>query len=79
VDVVYLEKSNWKYEGSTASNEGGGRTHTFGVRSPSKLIKQANAIAYMLPGIKLKRGRPILMEEMVSDSAPPNKMGKKMT
>ena len=77
VDVVYLEKSNWKYEGSTASQEGGGRTHTFGVSSPSKVIKQADAIAYEVSGLRLKGGRPILVEDQISDSAPPNTMGKK--
>lgn len=77
VDVVYLEKSNWKYEGSTASQEGGGRTHTFGVSSPSKVIKQTEAIAYELSGITLKGGRPILMEEQISNSAPSNTIGKK--
>lgn len=72
VDVVFLEESNWKYEGSSASDEGGGRTHTFGVRTPAKVLK--DAAAYVLPGITLKGGRPILMEELPRDSAPPNKM-----
>lgn len=31
VDVVYLNKGDWKYEGSKAGSKGGGRTHTFGV------------------------------------------------
>lgn len=76
VDVVFLEKNDWKYEGSTASDTGGGRTHTFGVRQPAKVLK--DCAAYALSGIKLKGGRPILMEDMISDSAPPNMIGKKI-
>jgi hypothetical protein len=60
VDVVYLEKTDWKYEGSTAGDEGGGRTHTFGVRKPASLLR--TAAAYSVPGIVLKGGRPILSE-----------------
>ena len=76
VDVAFLEKRNWRYEGSTASDAGGGRTHTFGVRKPAKTLK--DCAAYELAGIKLKGGRPILMEEMASNSAPPNTKGKKI-
>ncbi len=32
VDVVFLAKSDWKYEKSGAGEAGGGRTHTFGVK-----------------------------------------------
>jgi hypothetical protein len=39
VDVVFLEKTDWKYEKSGAGDTGGGRTHTFGVKSPSKKLK----------------------------------------
>ena len=35
VDVVFLEKSDWKYEKSKAGASGGGRTHTFGLRNPA--------------------------------------------
>ncbi len=38
VDVVYLKKEDWKYEGSKAGSGGGGRTHTFGVRNPKTMI-----------------------------------------
>ena len=38
VDVVFLEKTDWKYEGSTAGASGGGRTHTFGLRSPAQKL-----------------------------------------
>jgi len=39
VDVVLLEKSDWKYEKSRASNAGGGRTHTFGVKNPATKLR----------------------------------------
>ena len=38
VDVAFLDRADWKYEGSTAGQAGGGRTHTFGVRNPSKRL-----------------------------------------
>jgi hypothetical protein len=60
VDVVYLEKTDWKYEGSTAGDEGGGRTHTFGVKKPATILK--DAAAYKLSSIVLKGGKPVLAE-----------------
>jgi hypothetical protein len=39
VDVVFLEKGDWKYEGSRAGSGGGGRTHTFGLKNPAKKLK----------------------------------------
>jgi hypothetical protein len=39
VDVVFLEKSDWKYEKSTAGSGGGGRTHTFGLAKPAAILK----------------------------------------
>jgi hypothetical protein len=39
VDVVFLKKSDWKYEGSTAGAGGGGRTHTFGLSNPASKLK----------------------------------------
>jgi hypothetical protein len=38
VDVVYLEKTDWKYEKSGAGTSGGGRTHTFGVKSAAQKL-----------------------------------------
>jgi len=57
VDVVYLEKSDWKYEGSSASAGGGGRTHTFGVKEPAK--KLAGTAVYRRSGITLRGGKPV--------------------
>jgi hypothetical protein len=39
VDVVFLEKADWKYEKSTAGTAGGGRTHTFGLWKPASVLK----------------------------------------
>lgn len=60
VDVVFLTKEDWKYEGSTASSRGGGRTHTFGLRSPSEKLR--GAAAYALPGIVLRGGKPVVAD-----------------
>lgn len=57
VDMVYLTKENWKYEGSTAGATGGGRTHTFGVVKPARLLK--GKAAYARPDIKLSGGKPV--------------------
>lgn len=35
---VFLEKSDWKYEKSSAGDTGGGRTHTFGVKNAAKKL-----------------------------------------
>ncbi len=74
VDVVFLEKKDWKYEPSKAGGGGGGRTHTFGVRSPAEKLR--DAAAYVLKGIELKGGRPVLMDKLPRNSAPPNKVTK---
>jgi hypothetical protein len=60
VDVIFVEKGHWKYEGSNASKEGGGRTHTFGVTTPALRLK--NSAAYTVPGIVLRGKRPVLIE-----------------
>src|SRR6266567_4492784 len=60
VDVVFLTANDSKYEGSKAAEGKGGRTHTFGVANPSK--KLAGAAAYVLPGIAIKNGKPVLAE-----------------
>jgi len=75
VDVVFLEKGDWKYEMSKAGAGQGGRTHTFGIKSPAEKLK--DCAAYMLEGIELKGGRPVLMERLPRDSAPPNKPTRK--
>ncbi|MGH7879612.1 MAG: hypothetical protein ACREQD_08960, partial [Candidatus Binataceae bacterium] len=58
VDVVFIRKEDWKYEGSKAGAAGGGRTHTFGLREPAAKLRNAGVFA--LPAIILKGGKPIL-------------------
>jgi hypothetical protein len=60
VDVVFLEKKDWKYEGSKAGARGGGRTHTFGISNPATKLR--NAAAYVNRNVILKGGKPIMAE-----------------
>lgn len=57
VDIVYLTKNDWKYEGSTAGTGGGGRTHTFGVVKPARALK--NSAVYLRSDLKLSGGKPV--------------------
>lgn len=61
VDIIYLGKTDWKYEGSRAGATGGGRTHTFGLKKASKKLR--GAIVFQLPGIKLVGGKPTPVDE----------------
>jgi hypothetical protein len=58
VDVCFLNEADWKYEGSKAGEGKGGRTHTFGVKQPSKKFQKA--IVYELPSLIIRRGKPTL-------------------
>ena len=58
VDIPFLRAEDWKYEGSRAAQGRGGRTHTFGVRNPARVV--AKGIVYQSPGIVLRGGKPIL-------------------
>ena len=60
VDVAFLDKDDWKYEMSKAGTGRGGRTHTFGVSSPAKKLK--DCAAYVFEGVELKGGKPVLKE-----------------
>ena len=57
VDVVFLEKSDWKYEKSSAGEKGGGRTHTFGVRNAATKLK--NCAIYQRKDVVIRGGKPI--------------------
>ena len=57
VDVVSLEKADWKYERSSAGKKGGGRTHTFGVKNVAAKLK-GKAI-YQRHDVILRGGKPI--------------------
>jgi hypothetical protein len=55
-DIVYLQKTDWKYEGSRASESGGGRTHTFGVKEPAKRLH--GCAVFRRGDIVLSGGKP---------------------
>lgn len=57
VDVVFLTKEDWKYEGSKAGVTGGGRTHTFGVKGPAKKLR--GTAVYKRKDIIVKGGKPV--------------------
>ena len=57
VDVVFLVKDDWKYERSTASSSGGGRTETFGVKCPATRLR--NAAVYRREDIVIRGGKPV--------------------
>lgn len=57
VDMVFLEKSDWKYEGSGAGTEGGGRTHTFGVQNAARKLNGKSV--YARKDVWIKDGKPV--------------------
>lgn len=60
VDIPFLRRENWKYEGSKAGEGRGGRTHTFGIKNAKQVI--SGGVVYQAPGVRLYRGRPTLVE-----------------
>jgi hypothetical protein len=57
VDVVFLEKHDWKYERSSAGDAGGGRTHTFGVKQAAKKLR--GTAVYQRKAMIIRDGKPI--------------------
>jgi hypothetical protein len=57
VDVVFLGKTDWKYEKSSAGEKGGGRTHTFGVKEPAKKLR--GCAVYQRTDVVIRDGKPI--------------------
>jgi hypothetical protein len=57
VDIVFLDKRDWKYEKSSAGKAGGGRTHTFGVRNAAKRL--AARAVYQRKDVIIRDGKPI--------------------
>lgn len=57
VDVAFLNRDDWKYEGSKAGSRGGGRTHTFGLRNPAKRLK--GKAVYQRSDVVLVRGKAV--------------------
>lgn len=57
VDIVFLDKADWKYERSSAGEEGGGRTHTFGVRNAAR--KLHGKAVYRRSDVCIRDGKPV--------------------
>jgi hypothetical protein len=57
VDVVFLEKTDWKYEKSSAGEAGGGRTQTFGVKNAAAKLK--GCAVYARKDVVIRDGKPI--------------------
>ncbi len=57
VDVAFLDKEDWKYEGSTAGAAGGGRTHTFGLRKAAKELR--GKAVYLRSDVVVQGGKAI--------------------
>lgn len=57
VDVVFLEREDWKYESSKADPQGGGRTHTFGLKIPARRLR--GKAVYHRSDIRLVGGKPV--------------------
>ena len=60
VDVIFLRKRDWKYEGSEAGAGGCGQTHTFGLHCPADKLRGAAAFAF--PNVILRGGKTVLAE-----------------
>ena len=66
VDLPFISKANWKYEGSSAAEGTGGRTHTFGIRRPRNLI--SSAVVYRCPQVMLANSKPTLAAEKITST-----------
>ena len=56
IDLAFLRKEDWKYEGSGAGPGGGGRTHTFGLHRPAACLR--GKAVYSRTDVVLKGGKP---------------------
>ncbi|MEE9277140.1 MAG: hypothetical protein V3V06_01885 [Dehalococcoidia bacterium] len=57
VHVAFLAKTDWKYEGSTASEAGGGRTHTYGVKKPATKLR--GKAVYARSDVSISAGKAV--------------------
>jgi hypothetical protein len=57
VDIAFLTKEDWKYEGSRAGAQGGGRTHTFGLKKAAHRL--ADCQVYKRSDIALRDSKPV--------------------
>ncbi|HLN26410.1 MAG TPA: hypothetical protein VK395_01550 [Gemmataceae bacterium] len=53
----FLDKSDWKYEKSSAGGAGGGRTHTFGVKNPASKLR--GKAVYQRHDVIIVDGKPV--------------------
>lgn len=56
VDCAYLTHVNWVYRPSKAGQAGGGRTHTFNVKDPSKVFAMP---VFLHPKVAMDHGKPV--------------------
>lgn len=57
VDILFIQKTDWEYQGSKAGPAGGGRTHTFGLKNPAKKLE--GKAVYRRSDIRLASGKPM--------------------
>jgi hypothetical protein len=57
VDVPFVQKGDWQYEGGRAGAGGGGRTHTFGLRQPASKLK--GRAVYRRSDVSVSRGKAV--------------------
>ena len=57
VDVAYINQDDWKYEKSTASSEGGGRTETFGLKRPATKLR--GKAVYTRSDVVISKGKAV--------------------
>ncbi len=55
--MVFLDRSDWKYEKSGAGEAGGGRTHTFGVKKVAAKLR--GCAVYQREDVIFRDGKPI--------------------
>jgi len=53
-----MSRHDWKYEGSSASSRGGGRTHTFGLKNPAARLK--GRAVYARSDVRIAGGKAVL-------------------
>ncbi len=58
VHVAYVDKQDWKYEGSKAGAAGGGRTHTFGLKNPAQKFR--DRAVYQNHRVRVIGGKPVI-------------------
>ena len=57
IDLVFLTQEDWKYERSSASAAGGGRTHTFGLIKAASRLR--DAAVYSRSDVTIRGSKPV--------------------